>query len=152
MGLCCGGACCAFACVRAHCAESSTLLPQIWITMNYVLRQKGLLAAAETVGCLDMGGGSAQIAYEIDDSVDPAAPLSPNAQPGSVHKFGFWYGEPERTVFVSSLIGFGTNEGRRRYVQGLEAGTGHGESALSQRRVGAGSRVRQGGPVGGRAG
>ena len=95
--------------------------------MNYVLRQKGLLAAAETVGCLDMGGGSAQIAYEVD----PAAPLSPTAA-GSVHTFGFWHGEPERTVFVSSLIGFGANEGRRRYVQRLEAGTRQGESALGQ--------------------
>ena len=92
-----------------------------WIAANYLLG--GFDAPQEhdhgkghhTYGFLDMGGASAQIAF------------APNATEAEKHandlkllRLRKVNGEPsEHRVFVTTWLGFGANEARRRYVEGL---------------------------------
>eukprot|EP00040_Diaphanoeca_grandis_P016613 m.85965 g.85965 ORF g.85965 m.85965 type:complete len:528 (-) comp25914_c0_seq1:60-1643(-) len=81
-----------------------------WASVNHVLRKNDKNQRGGTVGCLDMGGGSAQIAYEV------AAGTKPPHNVGSIIKFLFDDSFEPHYVYVSTLPGFGANEARNRYV------------------------------------
>ncbi|KAI8586395.1 nucleoside phosphatase GDA1/CD39, partial [Geranomyces variabilis] len=91
-----------------------------WITVNYL---KGGFDAAvsvngtarHTYGFLDMGGASTQIAFEPT----PDMAIAHNEDLTGL-KLRFLGGEEvSYRVFVSTFLGFGVNEARRRYLEGL---------------------------------
>ncbi|KAK3115580.1 Golgi apyrase [Teratosphaeriaceae sp. CCFEE 6253] len=92
-----------------------------WIAANYLL---GGFDAPErhdhgkghsTYGFLDMGGASAQIAFA--PNATEAAKHAEDLKLLRLRKVG---GEAmEYRVFVTTWLGFGANEARRRYVEGL---------------------------------
>ncbi|KAJ3170794.1 Golgi apyrase [Geranomyces variabilis] len=103
-----------------------------WITVNYL---KGGFDAAvsvngtarHTYGFLDMGGASTQIAFEPTPDMAIA-----HKEDLTGLKLRFLGGEEvSYRVFVSTFLGFGVNEARRRYLEGLVAAatTGSGTAA-----------------------
>ena len=92
-----------------------------WIAANYLLG--GFDAPDEhehgsghhTYGFLDMGGASAQIAFAPN-----ATEAEKHAEDLKLLRLRRVDGESlEHRVFVTTWLGFGANEARRRYVQGL---------------------------------
>ncbi|MCJ1465944.1 Golgi apyrase [Pseudocyphellaria aurata] len=91
-----------------------------WIAVNYLLGGFDFDEHAggkrhPTYGFLDMGGASAQIAFapnktEAVRHADDLKLLRMRTLDGAVAEFG---------VFVTSWLGFGVNEARRRYVEAL---------------------------------
>ncbi|KIW13172.1 hypothetical protein PV08_08359 [Exophiala spinifera] len=93
-----------------------------WLAANYLL---GGFDASEdhdhgkghhTYGFLDMGGASAQIAFapnatEAEKHANDLTLLRLRTIDGVPHEY---------KVFVTTWLGFGANEARRRYVDGLE--------------------------------
>ncbi|KAJ2372565.1 Golgi apyrase [Coemansia sp. RSA 2607] len=77
-----------------------------WLAANYLLG--ALDGQAPTLGFLDMGGASAQIAFET--ASEDVAQVTLRALDGRDRTFG---------VFSATFLGHGTNEARRRYVAGL---------------------------------
>eukprot|EP00051_Salpingoeca_urceolata_P017510 m.239060 g.239060 ORF g.239060 m.239060 type:complete len:426 (-) comp18975_c0_seq6:50-1327(-) len=90
-----------------------------WVSANYVLGRLEHPTTA-TVGAMDMGGGSAQIAFELVDNV--AATRVPEALKTTLD-FGLKLpsGRPKvYTVYVATHLGFGANHARQRYVKQLQ--------------------------------
>ncbi|KAJ2730696.1 Golgi apyrase [Coemansia sp. BCRC 34962] len=91
-----------------------------WVAVNYLMG--GFAAAGRSLGFLDMGGASAQIAFE---PADAAARLHQHdlaeVTLRSVDGTDFAH-----RVFVATFLGHGTNEARRRYVDALRATAGGG--------------------------
>ncbi|KAJ3183663.1 Golgi apyrase [Gaertneriomyces sp. JEL0708] len=93
-----------------------------WLTVNYLKNGfKADPSSNHTFGFLDMGGASTQIAFEPtkemkDQHADDLTPLKLR------YLDGF---EQDYHVFVTTFLGFGMNEARRRFVEGLlkESGT-----------------------------
>ncbi|RKP11406.1 nucleoside phosphatase GDA1/CD39 [Piptocephalis cylindrospora] len=98
-----------------------------WIAVNYLMegfhfKAKDLpsssshsLVGGSTYGFLDMGGASTQVAFAPDPHVAQAH--AHDMTPVRLHTLG---GEPvDWDVFVTTFLGFGTNEARRRHVEGL---------------------------------
>ncbi|KAJ2785511.1 Golgi apyrase [Coemansia javaensis] len=117
-------AACAYA--RAHyrfwlpdCAESFRVVAGEleglygWVAVNYLLG--GFGPGRRTHGFLDMGGASAQIAFEPAPGAADARDLAQvtlRTLDGRDRSFG---------VFVATFLGHGTNEARRRYVDQIRA-------------------------------
>ncbi|KAK9457111.1 nucleoside phosphatase family-domain-containing protein [Dipodascopsis uninucleata] len=92
-----------------------------WIALNYML---GALDIPEkhlhgkdhsTYGFLDMGGASAQIAFapnatEVEKHMDDLYRIRLRTQAGNNKEFN---------IFVSTWLGYGSREARRRYVESL---------------------------------
>ncbi|GAB7362740.1 hypothetical protein MBLNU230_g3046t1 [Neophaeotheca triangularis] len=92
-----------------------------WVAANYLLggfdapEKQDIGAGHDTYGFLDMGGASAQIAF------------APNATEAEAHADDLQLLRLRRVdgqaleyrVFVTTWLGFGANEARRRYVEGL---------------------------------
>ncbi|KAJ2805781.1 Golgi apyrase, partial [Coemansia helicoidea] len=83
-----------------------------WVAVNYLM---GGFGSGRSHGFLDMGGASAQIAFE-------PAPAAAAAHRGDLA----WVAlrtldgrDREHGVFVATFLGHGTNEARRRYVDAL---------------------------------
>ncbi|KAJ3244207.1 Golgi apyrase [Chytriomyces hyalinus] len=100
-----------------------------WVTVNYLhggfqdpskqnpLPREG---SPPTYGFLDMGGASMQIAFEPMESMKKshADDLTRfNLRTAGGHEMKF-------EVFVSTFLGFGVNEARRRYVEGIATESG----------------------------
>ncbi|KAJ6501990.1 nucleoside phosphatase family-domain-containing protein [Mycena sanguinolenta] len=80
-----------------------------WIAVNYLM--DGFLESQTTYGFLDMGGASTQIAFEpqaahIDDET-PLIDVRLRLMSGE---------EINHKVFVTTWLGYGTNQARERYV------------------------------------
>ncbi|KAG0255529.1 Golgi apyrase [Mortierella polycephala] len=73
----------------------------------------GSIAGRHTLGFLDMGGASTQIAFEpsLVASQEHANDLTP------VHLQTLDGGELQYNVFVTTFLGYGSNQARRRYVK-----------------------------------
>lgn len=88
-----------------------------WISINYLLggfdhKPDG---KHHTYGFLDMGGASAQIAY-----VPNKAEAQAHSEDLTLLRLRTLAGETkEWQVFVSTWLGFGANEARRRYIESL---------------------------------
>ncbi|KAI8813615.1 nucleoside phosphatase family-domain-containing protein [Cladochytrium replicatum] len=93
-----------------------------WISVNYLMRgfettkspNKG---RKHTFGFLDMGGASTQIAFEpapdmASEHSDDLTAVKLRTMSGAEHIY---------RVFVTTFLGYGTNEARRRYVEALIA-------------------------------
>ena len=92
-----------------------------WIAVNYLLggfdlpEEHGHEVDHHTYGFLDMGGASAQIAFAPNktEAVHNAADLK-------LLRLRTLNGaNDEYRVFVTSWLGFGVNEARKRYIEGL---------------------------------
>ena len=106
-----------------------------WLAVNHLLGRLGGGSSSATakgagvtgtVGMLDMGGGSAQMAFELPASAKgfdaaahggevvelPASMSQPQPQPQSA-----W---APRRLYVATLLGFGANKARDRYIRKLE--------------------------------
>ncbi|WFD26030.1 apyrase [Malassezia nana] len=81
-----------------------------WLAINYLMR--GFEPGSRPYGFLDMGGASSQIAFEPSeaDAQKDLFPVSLRRLDGSVD---------EHAVFVTTFLGFGTNEARLRYLYAL---------------------------------
>jgi Golgi apyrase len=108
-----------------------------WLSVNYMMNrlepisEKGIPDKTRTVGFMDLGGASLQLAYELDqDHIDlmqnghksSNAPNSESYQPLKQNDNVFTVflsNSFKKKVFVTSLTGLGTNEARRRYIQNL---------------------------------
>jgi Golgi nucleoside diphosphatase len=91
----------------------------VWIAANYGL---GKLSSSDdaTLGCLDMGGASAQVAYEVPPThVSSSSSSSELAEHGAVDPLFTVQSVWGRKVYAGTLDGFGANEARRRYVDAL---------------------------------
>ncbi|KAJ2548093.1 Golgi apyrase, partial [Coemansia sp. RSA 1933] len=86
-----------------------------WIAVNYLM--DGFHKEHQSHGFLDMGGASAQIAFE------PAATAAANAHAQDLAQVTLRTldgNDHAYRVYVASFLGHGTNEARRRYVEGLQ--------------------------------
>ncbi|KAI9145193.1 nucleoside phosphatase family-domain-containing protein [Paraphysoderma sedebokerense] len=94
-----------------------------WVAVNYLLdgfevisdSKSGIRKKKQTFGFLDMGGASTQIAFEPIPGVaqlhsDDLTEVSLRTFDGHVLQYN---------VFVTTFLGYGTNEARRRYVHQL---------------------------------
>jgi Golgi apyrase len=89
-----------------------------WLSVNYLLKgfsPAGKSVESNTVGFLDMGGASAQIAFEPTPEVkkmhaNDLFNITLQAVDGSTRDFH---------VFVTTFLGFGVNEARKRYLASL---------------------------------
>ncbi|KAM4883603.1 ectonucleoside triphosphate diphosphohydrolase 4 isoform 1-T3 [Sylvia borin] len=76
-----------------------------------------------TVGILDMGGVSTQIAYEVPQSVSLASPQQEEVAKNLLAEFNLGCDahqtEHVYRVYVATFLGFGGNAARRRYEQSL---------------------------------
>lgn len=86
-----------------------------WITLNYLLGrlQNRGIPTAGTVGSLDMGGGSMQVAFQVDSEEatfyeDRVTMVDLSCGENTYHKY---------ELFVTTYLGFGANEARKRYLQ-----------------------------------
>ncbi|KAJ2799620.1 Golgi apyrase, partial [Coemansia furcata] len=89
-----------------------------WVAVNYLMN--GFTASGEdnrSFGFLDMGGASAQIAFE---PAKPAAKLHQHDL-AEVTLRSLDGTDFSHSVFVATFLGHGTNEARRRYVDILRA-------------------------------
>ncbi|KAJ3000994.1 Golgi apyrase [Globomyces sp. JEL0801] len=89
-----------------------------WLTVNY-LKTKLDFTRGRSYGFLDMGGASAQIAFEPTKSMakqhsDDLKSLTLRYTDGT---------ESVHSTFVSSFLGFGSNQARSRYEKLLLAGS-----------------------------
>lgn len=84
-----------------------------WIAINYLMDSfTGPTGARSTYGFLDMGGASTQIAFEPDaDEQDKAQNLI------DVRLRTLDGQESHHKVFVTTWLGYGTNQARERYVE-----------------------------------
>lgn len=95
-----------------------------WIAANYGLgRFSAVDQSAATYGCLDMGGASAQVAYEVGPTIEIGGPGNGGGQ---------WVVEMiwGRRVYAGTLSGFGANEARRRHVERVIANVAEGEVGI----------------------
>ncbi|OBA22007.1 hypothetical protein METBIDRAFT_144634 [Metschnikowia bicuspidata var. bicuspidata NRRL YB-4993] len=90
-----------------------------WVALNQLLgvfaRGAGAPETARSVGFLDMGGASAQVAFEPGAAArrrhaDALATVTLRLVDGHAQQW---------RVFVQTWLGFGANEGRRRHLQQL---------------------------------
>ncbi|KAJ1721595.1 Golgi apyrase [Coemansia erecta] len=79
-----------------------------WLAANYLLG--ALDGHVPTLGFLDMGGASAQIAFEAAAGAAGVAHVTLRALDGRARTAG---------VFAATFLGHGTHEARRRYEAGL---------------------------------
>ncbi|KAI8872434.1 hypothetical protein GQ42DRAFT_161326 [Ramicandelaber brevisporus] len=91
---------------QAHGAEDET---------NHAIELKPNTTSKHTFGFLDMGGASTQIAFEPTGSVaiehaDDLSTITLRNLDGNSHVY---------KVFVTTFLGYGTNEARKRYVRDL---------------------------------
>ncbi|KAJ2659513.1 Golgi apyrase [Coemansia sp. RSA 1200] len=97
-----------------------------WVAVNYLMggfdvtsqgEHDGRQRRRQSHGFLDMGGASAQIAFEPSAAAakrilgDELATVTLRSLDGNDHAF---------RVFVATFLGHGTNEARRRYVEQLQ--------------------------------
>ncbi|KAJ7706954.1 nucleoside phosphatase family-domain-containing protein [Mycena rosella] len=80
-----------------------------WIAVNYLM--DGFLGAQTTYGFLDMGGASTQIAFEPQ-----AAHVDDQMELIDVRLRLLGGEEIHHRVFVTTWLGYGTNQARERYV------------------------------------
>lgn len=101
-----------------------------WIAVNYLLggfdlpEEHGHEMDHHTYGFLDMGGASAQIAFapnktETSHNADDLKLLRLRTLNGA---------NDEYRVFVTSWLGFGVNEARKKYVEGLLKAAGKSDT------------------------
>lgn len=101
-----------------------------WIAVNYLLggfdlpEERGHEMDHHTYGFLDMGGASAQIAFapnktEAVRNADDLKLLRLRTLDGA---------NDEYRVFVTSWLGFGVNEARKRYIEWLLKATGKSDT------------------------
>ncbi|NXP02214.1 ENTP7 diphosphohydrolase, partial [Thinocorus orbignyianus] len=110
-----------------------------WIGINFVLGrfdheeeedavvtvalgdQKESLVRKRTVGILDMGGASLQIAYEVPDSGAFSSPQQEEAAKGLLAEFNLGcdvqHSAHMYRVYVNTFLGFGGNFARQRYEE-----------------------------------
>jgi Golgi nucleoside diphosphatase len=100
-----------------------------WVAANYLLGGFNNSAQSDhgkghhTYGFLDMGGASAQIAFAPN-----ATEAEKHANDLTLLRLRTVDGRPqEHQVFVTTWLGYGANEARRRYVEDLEEAYGAGE-------------------------
>ncbi|WFD18971.1 apyrase [Malassezia caprae] len=81
-----------------------------WLAINYLMG--GFEPGSQPYGFLDMGGASSQIAFEPSesDAQKDLFPVSLYRLDGSI---------AQHHVFVTTFLGFGTNEARLRYLYAL---------------------------------
>ncbi|KAL7746232.1 Golgi apyrase [Sorochytrium milnesiophthora] len=86
-----------------------------WVAVNYLLDRFDRAHAKETFGFMDMGGASTQIAFE--PAADVAAEHAHDLTRVTLNTIDGR--KLEYNVFVSTWLGYGTTEARRRYVEAL---------------------------------
>eukprot|EP01024_Parvocaulis_polyphysoides_P014653 TRINITY_DN1611_c1_g5_i2.p1 TRINITY_DN1611_c1_g5~~TRINITY_DN1611_c1_g5_i2.p1 ORF type:complete len:458 (-),score=70.89 TRINITY_DN1611_c1_g5_i2:184-1557(-) len=79
-----------------------------WLTLNYLL---GTLGGSSTVAAIDLGGGSVQQAFSVDDESAQKAPE------GYIKIVS--YGINKYNVYVHSYLNFGLMAGRAEVLKGL---------------------------------
>lgn len=105
--------------VRVISGEEEGLLG--WMSVNYLMHDFG--PHATTLGFLDMGGASTQIAFEPSVSTDSVRGLY------NVTLRRLDSSVESHHVFVTTFLGFGTNAARTRYLYALSERLG-GQMAL----------------------
>ncbi|KAH9281468.1 Ectonucleoside triphosphate diphosphohydrolase 4 [Echinococcus granulosus] len=80
-----------------------------WITVNYLLGNF-VDSPLQTVGMLDMGGASMQIAYEVPSEMHPPEDFILPFTIGSKHTYN---------VYVMTFLGYGTHTTKSRYKSSL---------------------------------
>lgn len=98
--------------VRVISGEEEGLLG--WLAVNYLMH--GFQGGSSTVGFLDMGGASTQIAFEPLDGGESESEMF------NVTLRRFDATEDEHKVFVTTFLGYGTNAARTRYLYALTGG------------------------------
>ncbi|GJJ12382.1 hypothetical protein Clacol_006624 [Clathrus columnatus] len=96
-----------------------------WIAVNYLLNgfTQDRSNSSSTYGFLDMGGASAQMAFQAEPpSLDlPLIPVNLNLLNGeSIHC----------DVFVTTWLGYGTNQARERYVRRISGTRNEEETTI----------------------
>ncbi|KAE9986017.1 hypothetical protein EG328_006568 [Venturia inaequalis] len=122
-----------------------------WIAANYLLGGFESPSAHNhgkghhTYGFLDMGGASAQIAF-----VPNATEAEKHANDLTLLRLRTIDGTPqEHRVFVTTWLGFGANEARRRYVKALEEAVSGGATEFPDPCIPKGLKVSlEGKPLG----
>ncbi|KAJ2717069.1 Golgi apyrase [Coemansia spiralis] len=101
-----------------------------WVAVNYLMGgfKDG---AGHSHGFMDMGGASAQIAFEPA----PAVAAAHRSDLARVTLRTLDGGDRMYDVFVATFLGHGTNEARRRYVDGLRTAALHSQPQQQQLRV-----------------
>lgn len=83
--------------------------------------QGGSLVRKRTVGILDMGGASLQIAYEVPDSGAFSSPQQEEAAKSLLAEFNLGcdvqHAGHVYRVYVNTFLGFGGNFARQRYEE-----------------------------------
>ncbi|KAJ2160241.1 Golgi apyrase [Coemansia sp. RSA 552] len=85
-----------------------------WVAVNYLM-DGFVQEKTSTHGFLDMGGASAQIAYEPGEAAS-----SNQSDLALVTLRGLDGSDRTHGVFVATFLGHGTNEARRRYVEQIK--------------------------------
>jgi len=78
-----------------------------WVTINYLLGRLGQ-APGDTVGVMDLGGGSTQIAFAVDPTKLSATEKA--AVAGKLHSYNL--GGVPYSVYAHSYLGYGLNSAR----------------------------------------
>lgn len=110
-----------------------------WTTMNYLLKRfhPSRSPNASTVAFLDMGGASAQVAYEIPSGTRAVTPTTSSSQQSSNIATDAFESQNHQSdvvdvvvagvvhsIFSVTFLGFGSHEARRRNLQFLTAQLG----------------------------
>jgi GDA1/CD39 (nucleoside phosphatase) family len=87
-----------------------------WLSVNYMMKtlpeatlsNTPSQAPVSTLGLMDIGGGSMQVAYEVEDyrSAEKLVPVRIHLENGIIKEY---------RIFSKSLLGFGMNEARKKY-------------------------------------
>nr|UOP56919.1 putative ynd1-apyrase-like protein [Thecaphora frezii] len=106
-----------------------------WIAINYLLDGFHIRGQQQlTYGFLDMGGASTQIAFEPSKAAleqEGQAAAQEELKPVVLRMLDGT--EVSHQVFVTTFLGFGTNQARERYIKQLESGPAAAQDAISTR-------------------
>ncbi|PVV01110.1 hypothetical protein BB560_004484 [Smittium megazygosporum] len=98
-----------------HTSEQSQLPSQ---SQNSLL-SRSTTGEAETFGFLDMGGASTQIAFQLNSKISDIS----QDEITKIKLMKIDGNSIEVNLFVTTFLGYGTNEARRRYVESIASKT-----------------------------
>ncbi|VDM82666.1 unnamed protein product [Strongylus vulgaris] len=97
-----------------------------WVAVNYILEKfkmgnSSIISRPETVGMIDMGGASMQIAFEMDQKDEFRSENVENVLTSLQINLGCRDDDDryKYKLFVTTFLGYGVNEGLRKYEQEL---------------------------------